>query len=201
MYEIFRLLLSYTMLSDMHTRSSNERVALSAPSGRPKGKQYLQKNIVMLNFTAVKVIIICLCHLVICDCWSCPCSSSSEIMSILNLCLCKQVVYIRSQSYISGCFSCAPVDDWLKIQQSKVRERERKKHKTKPRKAETAWTQVYLKCVIWFSKRMRNRSFISSNFMRSSWRTVPMPSGLLNEKSEKEAWQLLSTIIFCYTWL
>lgn len=125
MYEIFRLLLSYTMLSDMHTRSSNERVALSAPSGRPKGKQYLQKNIVMLNFTAVKVIIICLCHLVICDCWSCPCSSSSEIMSILNLCLCMQVVYIRTQSYISGCFSCAPVDDWLKIQQSKVREKER----------------------------------------------------------------------------
>jgi hypothetical protein len=37
---------------------------------------------------------------------------------------------------------------------------------------------IYLKLVIWYSRRMRSRSLISWNLSLSSWVTVPTPSGL-----------------------
>ena len=37
---------------------------------------------------------------------------------------------------------------------------------------------AYLKCVIWFSRRILKRSLISSNLTRSACSTVPIPSGL-----------------------
>lgn len=88
-----------------HTLSSKDRVAFSAPSGRPNGKQYLRRD---------------------------------------------------------------RLDFHVNPQQNRL-----------------AWDQhmvaehgSYLKCVIWFSRRTRSLSLISSKCSFSSTVTVPIPSGL-----------------------